>query len=227
MFADTDQTNALGVAGTALPEETGRFPRPAYEAGKRGFDLFATLLIAPFALIIVGLLVPIIRFDGGRAFFCQKRIGRDGRIFTIWKLRSMVPDAEKHLADHLERNPEAREEWERTQKLMRDPRVTWIGRYLRKFSIDELPQLWNVLAGDMSLVGPRPMFPEQRSSYRGLEYFRLLPGLTGLWQVSARNRSSFADRAIYDTRYAETMSFVTDVRILLRTIVVVVRGTGA
>ncbi|MGN6549925.1 MAG: sugar transferase [Pararhizobium sp.] len=227
MLLEADPLHAVQVSEPVLADDAGSGNRPLRLGSKRAFDIVATLLLAPFALLMIAVLVPLIRLDGGKAFFCQKRIGLNGRIFTIWKLRSMVPDAETRLTEHLAENVEARAEWERTQKLMRDPRITWIGRYLRKFSIDELPQLWNVLSGDMSLVGPRPMFPEQRASYRGLAYFRLLPGLTGLWQVSARNRSSFADRAIYDTRYAETMSFATDMRILLQTVVVVVRGTGA
>lgn len=204
----------------------GRAP-PFHASGKRAFDIIVTLLAAPFVLLIIGLLVPLIWADGGKAFYSQKRIGLNGRIFTIWKLRSMVVDADRRLEEHLARDAQAKEEWDRVQKLRHDPRVTGIGRYLRKFSLDELPQFWNILVGDMSLVGPRPMFPEQQSSYRGTAYFRLLPGLTGLWQVSVRNQSSFADRAIYDTRYAETMSLVTDIRIILQTFFVVVRGTGA
>lgn len=227
MLWEVDRSHAIELTADLLPETREAPSKRLYHIAKRSFDIAVTLLAVPIALAIICVLAPIIRRDGGTIFYSQNRIGRNGRIFTIWKLRSMVPNAEERLREHLASNPLAREEWDRTQKLMRDPRITSIGRYLRKYSIDELPQLWNVLAGHMSLVGPRPMFPEQRSSYLGLAYFELLPGLTGLWQVSARNQSSFADRAIYDTRYAETMSLATDVRIIMQTILVVVRGTGA
>ena len=130
------------------------------------------------------------------------------------------------LEEHLRNNLDARLEWDRTQKLANDPRITRIGKYLRKFSLDELPQLWNVLMGHMSLVGPRPMFPEQRQRYPGTAYFDLRPGLTGAWQVSARNGCSFAERAKYDTDYAQQMSFATDLLILSKTVLSVVGGHG-
>ena len=149
-----------------------------------------------------------------------------GRSFTLWKLRSMVPDADTRLREHLSADPAARAEWDRTQKLMDDPRITRMGRFIRKCSIDELPQLWNVLRGDMSLVGPRPMMPEQASLYPGISYFALRPGITGTWQVSARNASSFAERARFDSDYYRSVSLGTDLGILLATVRVVVRGTG-
>ena len=197
-----------------------------YPAVKRGFDLVVTLLMAPFVLFLVGVLAQLIRRDGGSAFFRQPRVGKDGRILNLWKLRTMVPDAEQRLAAHLEENPVARIEWDTTQKLRHDPRITTLGAYLRKYSIDELPQLLNVLLGDMSLVGPRPMMPEQQRYYPETAYYDMRPGLTGLWQISERNTCSFADRALHDTRYARTMSFATDLWILLRTPTVVLRGTG-
>ncbi|MDK1374006.1 MULTISPECIES: sugar transferase [unclassified Sinorhizobium] len=200
--------------------------RPFYLTAKRGFDILATLIIGPLALAIIGVLALLIRLDGEKAFFCQPRLGKGGRVFKLWKLRTMVPDAERRLEEYLEANPPARVEWDQTQKLQNDPRVTSLGKYLRKYSIDELPQLLNVLLGDMSLVGPRPMLPEQRPNYPGSAYFTLRPGITGLWQVSERNMSTFAQRAIYDTRYAGIVSFGTDLSILSRTIFVVVRGTG-
>ncbi|MBP1887300.1 sugar transferase [Sinorhizobium mexicanum] len=201
-------------------------PRRSYHAIKRGFDIVFTLMIAPFALALVAVLVLLIRLDGENAFFRQPRLGKGGRVFHLWKLRTMVPDAERRLQEYLDANPLARLEWDRTQKLQNDPRVTTLGKYLRKYSADELPQLLNVLLGDMSLVGPRPMLPDQRSHYPGSAYFSLRPGLTGLWQISERNMSSFAQRATYDTRYAGIMSFGTDLSILSRTIFVVLRGTG-
>jgi exopolysaccharide production protein ExoY len=197
-----------------------------YPAAKRGFDILVTLVMAPFVLLLVGVLAQLIRMDGGSAFFCQPRVGKDGRIFKLWKLRTMVPDAERRLAAYLEENPVARIEWDTTQKLRDDPRITALGAYLRKYSIDELPQLFNVLVGDMSLVGPRPMMPDQQPYYPETAYFDMRPGLTGLWQISDRNDCSFAERAMHDTRYARNMSFATDLWILLMTPAVVFRGTG-
>jgi exopolysaccharide production protein ExoY len=138
----------------------------------------------------------------------------------------MVVDADAQLEAYLAANPEARLEWDRTQKLKSDPRITPVGRFIRKISLDEVPQLWNVLKGDMSLVGPRPMMPEQRALYQGGAYFELRPGITGFWQVGDRNDTTFSARAVYDARYAQDLSLMTDVIILLLTIRVVLRGTG-
>ena len=193
---------------------------------KRLLDIGFVAMLAPVAIIVIAVLAFLVRRDGGPAFFLQERIGMGGRVFRMWKLRTMVPNADAHLAAYLAENRFARVEWERTQKLAMDPRVTRIGRFLRKYSLDELPQLINVLQGEMSIVGPRPMCPEQRDSYPGSEYYWLRPGMTGLWQVSARNMSSFAERAIYDARYAATMSFLVDIGILWKTASVVFRGTG-
>ena len=123
-------------------------------------------------------------------------------------------------------NPEARLEWNSTQKLKADPRITRLGRLLRKTSMDELPQLWNVLIGDMSLVGPRPMMPSQRSLYNGTAYYALRPGITGPWQVSERNEVEFSQRAEFDREYEENVSLLTDLRLLVATTQVVIRGTG-
>jgi lipopolysaccharide/colanic/teichoic acid biosynthesis glycosyltransferase len=200
--------------------------RRAYLLTKRSFDIIAVLLIAPIALPLVSVLAVLVRLGGGPAFYSQMRLGMNGRAFKFWKLRSMVPDAEQRLEQYLRDNPEARLEWDEAQKLKSDPRITPLGRYLRKYSLDELPQLWNVFIGDMSLVGPRPMFPEQRVLYPGTHYFAFRPGMTGLWQISERNGCSFADRAKHDTRYAENLSFAQDLHILVRTVGVVFRGTG-
>jgi len=185
------------------------------------FSFVLGLLFLP----LIAALVLIIRADGGKAFYSQPRLGRNGREFRLWKLRSMVVDADRCLELHLS-DPAAREEWERTQKLRNDPRVTPIGRLIRKYSLDELPQLWNVLRGDMSLIGPRPMLPEQRVLYPGSACFRVRPGMTGLWQVSDRHVSSFAERARYDEQYVSELSLQLDLMILIKTIFVVFRGTG-
>jgi lipopolysaccharide/colanic/teichoic acid biosynthesis glycosyltransferase len=213
------------AADTQSSRHRGR-RRSIYPAVKRGFDIVATLILAPFALFVTSLLALVIRLDGGSAFYSQPRLGRDGRIFKLWKIRTMVPNADQRLVEFLSKNPAARIEWDRTQKLSNDPRITRLGSYLRKYSLDELPQLFNVLRGDMSLVGPRPMMPDQRQHYPETAYFNMRPGLTGLWQVNARNGCSFAERARHDTQYALTMSFATDIRILLMTPTVVLRGTG-
>jgi lipopolysaccharide/colanic/teichoic acid biosynthesis glycosyltransferase len=215
------------------PEAATEFPflvriqrRSLYLTAKRCFDVLAVLMFSPVILPVIGILALLVRRDGGNAFYSQLRLGKDGRVFRLWKLRSMVPDAEACLKEHLAQNPAAQQEWDVAQKLKDDPRVTWLGRSLRKYSIDELPQLWNVFVGDMSLVGPRPMFPEQRSIYPGTACFDFRPGLTGLWQVSDRNGCTFAQRANHDNRYAEAVSLGLDLQILLKTVGVVFRGTG-
>ncbi len=200
--------------------------RRPYLILKRVIDIVVVLVSAPIALPLVALLAILIRLDGENPFFNQKRVGRDGRIFTFWKLRTMVSGADQRLEGILAASPAARDEWNATQKLKSDPRITRLGRILRRTSADELPQLWNVLIGDMSLVGPRPMLPQQQSIYPGSAYFTLRPGITGIWQISARNESSFASRAHFDTRYASTMSLALDISIIIKTIGVVIRGTG-
>ncbi|MCO5062899.1 MAG: sugar transferase [Rhizobiaceae bacterium] len=197
-----------------------------YPAVKRAFDIAVTLAMAPAAVPLVGLCAMLVRRDGASPFYSQPRLGKNGKEFLIWKLRTMVPNADKVLASYLEQNPEAKAEWDAHQKLANDPRITRIGRFLRKYSIDEFPQLFNVFVGDMSLVGPRPMCPDQRQQYPGTAYFELRPGMTGLWQISERNQTTFAERAIYDNRYAGALSLATDMRILVMTPLVVLRGTG-
>ncbi len=194
---------------------------------KRLIDIVLVILAAPVVLpVIVLLCVMIVLRDGGNPFYAQSRVGRHGRIFRMWKLRSMVKDADRRLEHYLRDNPEARLEWDEKQKLTSDPRITSIGRVLRRTSLDELPQLWNVFCGDMSLVGPRPMMPNQRSIYPGFTYYALRPGLTGYWQISERHESGFAARSQFDSRYFEDMSLTTDMSILKATVGVVFRGTG-
>lgn len=196
------------------------------EFGKRLFDITLVLLSLPIVLSVVLLGALLVARDGHNPFYSQERIGRGGRVYTMWKLRSMVPNAKTHLEAYLKGNPEARAEWDSKQKLSKDPRITKVGRILRKTSMDELPQLWNVLIGDMSLVGPRPMMPEQKPLYPGRDYYTLLPGITGTWQVSTRNESTFTDRACFDSDYCSKLSFSEDLRLLAATVRVVLRGTG-
>lgn len=203
-------------------------PRSAIyrDHAKRVLDIVLVLIAAIPVLAVLVVCAALVALDGKSPIYLQKRVGRGGRIFNMWKLRSMVPNADKQLQQYLASNPEARAEWERTQKLRNDPRITRVGRIIRKSSLDELPQLWNVLRGDMSLVGPRPMMVDQQDIYPGTAYFALRPGITGFWQISVRNESSFAERAKFDTDYLREVSFATDVRVMASTVSVVINGTG-
>lgn len=193
---------------------------------KRVFDVLFVVAAAPIAAPLVALFALFAALDGASPFYRQRRIGRNGYAFNMLKIRSMVPNAHDRLAHHLAGNPAARAEWDSTQKLKNDPRITLFGKILRKSSLDELPQLWNVLRGDMSIVGPRPIMPEQIHLYPGTEYYAMRPGLTGLWQVSDRNETTFAERAMYDTAYYQSLSLKSDLSILARTVGVVLRCTG-
>ncbi|GAB4309296.1 MAG: sugar transferase [Roseovarius sp.] len=195
--------------------------------GKRALDIALVVAFAPLYLPLIAIAALLLLIEGGNPFYRQDRLGRGGARFSILKLRTMVRDADAQLARLLAEDPQLRREWHTTQKLRNDPRVTRVGAFLRRTSLDELPQLWNVLKGEMSLVGPRPMLPEQLPLYGdGTRYFATRPGLTGLWQVGRRNDSSFAERARYDGAYDAAMSLGTDLGILFRTIGVVLRRTG-
>ncbi|MDH2327991.1 sugar transferase [Cereibacter sp. SYSU M97828] len=202
-------------------------PRSLYRRRlKRIFDLCLIGLALPFLLPIMALIAFLVTMDGGAPLYSQIRIGAAGRPFRLWKFRTMVTDAEDALAHHLAADPAARAEWDVRQKLMSDPRVTRVGNILRRTSLDELPQVWNVLRGDMSLVGPRPMMPQQAARYPGLAYYAVRLGLTGPWQVAARNDSSFARRAEFDDAYVETLTFFRDLTLITKTMAVVLRATG-
>ena len=203
---------------------------PTLKIIKRGLDLLLTavgcVLISPLLLFLAA----AVKWGSpGPVFYSQERIGLEGRRFRAWKFRSMVTNADAVLKDYLQRHPELRAEWERDHKLKRDPRVTAIGRLLRKTSLDELPQLWNVLRGDMSLVGPRPIvqaeIPKYGSAY-GL-YLRVRPGITGLWQISGRNNTTYEKRVRLDMSYVRNWSPWLDLYILSRTIKTVLCGEGA
>jgi lipopolysaccharide/colanic/teichoic acid biosynthesis glycosyltransferase len=193
---------------------------------KPKLDFILTVIIAIPAAFIVAVCALFVMLDGHNPLYRQMRIGKDGRAVEMWKLRSMVPNADAVLEEYLAANPEARREWDRTQKLKTDPRITTIGRVIRKTSIDELPQLLNVFKGQMSLVGPRPMMLDQRIMYPGVAYYAMRPGITGFWQTSTRNESSFAERATYDAAYFTEMSLKTDLQVMFKTISVVLTGTG-
>lgn len=214
--------NAIAVE----PSDGFQRVHPYQDGLKRAMDLALILLFAPVVLPVLILLSAALLSQGHAPIFCQKRLGRGGRIFTMIKFRTMVDNPDGVLRAHLRSDPEAAEEWQRKQKLTHDPRVTRLGRVLRRSSLDELPQLWNVLLGDMALVGPRPMLVEQRSLYPGHAYFRMRPGITGPWQVSKRNQSEFAARARFDAIYDLRQGLLVDLGILARTVSVVLRQTG-
>lgn len=195
---------------------------------KRMIDIGLVLLSLPLTLPLIGLMALAMWREGGRPFFGQARLGKGGKIFTMWKMRTMVPDAEARLQACLDADPSLQHEWQTTQKLKSDPRITTLGRFLRKTSLDELPQIFNVLRGEMSLVGPRPMLPDQVHLYGGdtTAYFAMQPGLTGLWQISERNEGYFARRALSDARYERIASLRVDLEVIVRTVGVVFRGTG-
>ena len=201
---------------------------------KRLFDISVALVLLILAAPLFCCLALIIlaQRDGGPVVFKQKRIGYAGRAFSCLKFRSMCSNADQRLREILQNDADARTEWGATHKLMKDPRVTKIGAFLRATSIDELPQLWNVIRGDMSLVGPRPITAVELDGpytiFNGRdEYLSVRPGLTGLWQVSGRSLVSYSNRVVLDKRYVETQSLLNDFKILLRTFTIVLLRRGA
>jgi Undecaprenyl-phosphate galactose phosphotransferase WbaP len=191
-----------------------------------GLVLFGGLVISP-VLLLVALLVRLT--SPGSIFYAQERIGEGGRRFKVWKYRTMTQDADKALATYLKNHPELQAEWEASFKLKDDPRITPIGGFLRKFSVDELPQLWNVLKGEMSLVGPRPIVDAEVGRYNGTFhlYTRVKPGITGMWQVSGRSDIRYGDRVRLDEYYVRNWSFWLDIYILARTVGTVLSRRGA
>jgi lipopolysaccharide/colanic/teichoic acid biosynthesis glycosyltransferase len=225
----SDVSNSIKVTrfdGAAAPRTLTFQPTLYRSYLKRLLDVVAVLALSVVVLPLVAVLAVIVAFGGGSPFYTQTRVGRGGRVFTMYKLRTMVPNAEAILQERLGASPELRAEWDSTQKLKSDPRITPFGRFLRKTSLDELPQLYNVLIGNMSLVGPRPILESQVVLYPGSAYYRLRPGVTGFWQISDRNECDFADRARFDEAYDRELSLATDVRVLASTAGVVLRGTG-
>jgi exopolysaccharide production protein ExoY len=184
------------------------------------------LMLSPLMLVVTFL---IWRRDGAPVLFGHYRVGRDGKLFRCLKFRSMLRNSEQVLAELLANDAEARAEWERDQKLTNDPRITPVGHFLRKSSLDELPQLFNVLRGEMSLVGPRPITVGELTRYGMVRwhYLSVRPGITGLWQVSGRNNTTYDERVALDRRYVEQRTFWLDLGILLKTLRVVAVREGA
>ena len=185
----------------------------------------ALVLLSPLFLILAWK----IKKDGGPAFYGHTRIGKDGKSFKCWKFRSMVMNSQEILKDLLEKDPAAREEFEKNFKLKNDPRITKVGQFLRKTSLDEIPQLFNVLSGEMSLVGPRPVVEAERSYYAdNIHYYTAVkPGITGLWQVSGRSDTGYVQRVQLDCTYVKDWSLWNDIVILFKTVYVVVARKGA
>lgn len=202
--------------------------RKWYLASKRGLDcLFAVLLLVICSplFVFMGLLVAM---DGGPVFYAHRRVGRGGGLFQCYKFRTMFVGANECFEEFLELHPAAVVAWRRDQKLDRDPRVTAVGKLLRETSLDELPQLINVIRGDMSLVGPRPVTESELARYaiNADSYLSIRPGITGLWQVSGRNRLTYTERVKLDMEYVAKRSLRLDFFILLKTVVVVISGEG-
>lgn len=207
-----------------------RTPRRfAYSLFKRTLDIVGSLAIG-FAFSPLILIIAVrMGIEEGPILFRHRRVGQNGKAFECLKFRTMVPNAEQILRELLDRDPEARAEWLRDHKLRNDPRVTRLGRFLRKTSLDELPQLWNVIRGEMSLVGPRPIVKEEMLRYgRYLTaYLAAKPGITGLWQVTGRNDTDYRRRVVMDTYYVRKQTAIMDLLILLKTVRVVIWRHGA
>lgn len=218
------------ISGNEAPEmQAGRKVKRA-GGFKRGVDVGTALLLLAILAPLLVLLFVAVRLDGGKALFGHPRVGRNGQAFRCLKFRSMRPDADAALAELLRTDPKARAEWEATRKLRRDPRVTALGRFLRVSSLDELPQLFNVLRGDMSLVGPRPVTEDELSTYYGADaswYVQVRPGLTGPWQVSGRSGIGYAERVRLDVDYVRNPSVRRDLALMGKTVGAVLKGRGA
>ncbi|WP_254694027.1 sugar transferase [Sulfitobacter sp. D7] len=215
---------SVSEANSLAPGRDSRYAR----WGKALFDLGLGLMLLPVLLPVILVLCVLVAMDGGLPIFGHKRIGKDGREFRCWKIRTMVVDAQERLKKHLADNPEAAAEWQQNFKLENDPRITRIGRFLRKSSLDELPQLFNVFRGEMSFVGPRPVVRDELLRY-GLHqqvYMSMRPGVTGLWQVSGRNDVAYDQRVSMDVQYAREVSLTEDVRIVAKTVSSVLSLTG-
>lgn len=218
------QTESVRASTLQSAEALGRTAsvrrKPIARTAKRVFDVISALSALVVLSPVFAVIALIGKLDGGPAFFVQDRYGMNGKTFRMVKFRSMRVNAEAHLKKLLEEDPIAAAEWRSYQKLKCDPRITPLGAILRKTSIDELPQLLNVLRGDMSLVGPRPMLIDQVAAYGPSisEYVNVRPGITGKWQVGGRNETTFRERAAIDAGYVKNWTFWGDIAIILKTI---------
>ena len=235
LMSDMGWIGSLGVTPYDLEGLLGLELRqnllvPWHQRIKRAIDILLSGFLGLLAVPIGVLVALAIRLDTpGRIFYRQRRIGKSGEEINVWKFRTMISNADRRLEDYLADHPESNAEWQEKHKLQNDPRITRVGRFLRRTSLDEIPQLWNVMKGEMSLVGPRPIVAEETEKYQaGYQlYKRVRPGITGLWQVSRRTDTSYADRVRYDEYYVRNWSIWLDIYIILRTVWVVLRGDGA
>ena len=225
----------MKVESMGASSQARSFPHAAFSGvityrakGKRMLDLMVGVLMLLAVLPVLAVLLAVVALDGGAPVFGHLRVGRHGRMFRCLKVRSMVPDAEARLGQTLAADPAMAEEWTRFRKLERDPRITPLGRFLRRSSLDELPQLLNVIRGDMSLVGPRPVTTGEIDHYGPHRdaYLSVRPGVTGLWQVSGRNDLDFEDRAELDGSYVRDLSLRGDLKIAAMTLGAVLNATG-
>jgi Undecaprenyl-phosphate galactose phosphotransferase WbaP len=224
------ETEATDICRLLMLETRNRLLLPGPRLAKRALDLACAAVLAILVLPVALIVAVLIKLESrGPVFYRHARLGQNGRRIAIWKFRTMAANADRVLEHHLRAHPEMAAEWERDRKLRHDPRVTRLGCFLRRTSLDELPQLLNVLCGDMSLVGPRPIVTEEIEKYSGAYrlYTRVRPGLTGLWQVSGRNDTSYEERVALDTYYVRNWSPWLDIYLLARTVNVVLARAGA
>lgn len=224
-FADFGVADALSASQQESPKRTN-----AVFLLKRVVDVIgAVFLILCLLPVLLLCCFAVLLTCSAPIFYSHRRVGRGGREFFVWKFRSMCKNPDEVLQAYLERHPEHRQEWLRAHKLVNDPRVTPVGRFMRRYSLDELPQLWNVVRGDMSLIGPRPIVRGEIEKYGDAigAYYAVRPGMTGLWQVSGRSNTTYTERVLLDRRYAEEWSPLMELAIVLSTFRVVLTGDGA
>ncbi len=201
---------------------------------KRSFDIFFSVTALILLLPLFAIVIALVKMSSpGPVFYCSLRIGRKGKLFKFWKFRSMHRDADQRLEVILNSDPKLRQEWQRYFKLRNDPRLTRIGSFLRKTSMDELPQFWNVLIGDLSIVGPRPYLPREADVIRKIlgsemeKMFSVRPGLTGLWQTAGRSQLTFKERVKLEVNYVDKRSFFLDLKLIAKTIPILFFQKGA
>jgi exopolysaccharide production protein ExoY len=223
------ESEVVGESARTAPVEHLFAPSRSAAAGKRIVDVLGAIVLGLVFLPLIVTILFLMRKSGGTVIYRHRRVGRGGQMFSCLKFRTMVPNADQVLRNLLESDPDLRAEWIRDHKLRHDPRVTRLGRFLRRTSLDELPQLLNVLRGEMSLVGPRPVVREELLRYgRNVgTYLAAKPGITGLWQVTGRNDTDYRRRVVLDTYYVRNQNLLLDLYILAKTTGVVLGGSGA
>lgn len=225
-----NQVNSSGLDEDAMILEDNQLRQDTFYTlyGKRFFDMSFAVILLPALFVPMLTIWLFIWFNGGKPIFNHTRIGKSGRLFQCYKFRTMRTDAEQALSEYLIKNPDAKNEWEATFKLSNDPRVTPIGRFLRKTSLDELPQIFNVLNGTMSFVGPRPVIEAELKKHGKWSslYLASTPGITGPWQVDGRNLISYNDRVMANISYIKSYTFAIDLKLIFKTALVIFKQTG-